>query len=80
MLPLSITFSSISGPKHQEFQVPAVANVAQLFQPTQIAVDWNSPSKFFDGALVTYAFSYAKCVPISFRVQGVVLKPSDRND
>ena len=49
----------LSGPEHQELQVPEVADLAELQQPASSAPHGNSPAEQPDGAVVADAFPHA---------------------
>ena len=70
----------VSGTKHQELQVAAVANVTELPVPASLVADGNTSTEFSHGTVVSYAFPHASRLPVSQRVQGMVLKPSHRHD
>ena len=69
-----------SGSKHQELQVSALADVAELQQSAPPAVDGHTATELPHGAVVAHALPHATRVPVSPRVQGVVLQPAVWHD
>ena len=66
------SLSCFSGSEHQELQVPAVADFAELSVSASSVTDWYSTTEQSDGTVVTHAFPHASCLPITQRVQGMV--------
>ena len=70
----------VAGAEHQELQVPAVADAAQLPKPAAPAADGHAAPEPPDGALVPHALPHAPGVRVAPRVQGLVREPAHRHD
>lgn len=53
------------GPEHQELQVTALADPAQLPVSAPLATNWHSVAKQSDGIVVTHALPDATRVPVA---------------
>ena len=69
----------LTGPEHQELQVPTLADTAQLPVPASPATDRHPATEQSDGTVVSHALPHASSVRLTQRVQGVVRQPADEH-
>ena len=73
-------FGVCPGSEHQELQVSALADSVELPQPASSALDWYASAEQPHGTLVSDALPHATRLPVTSRVQGMVLESTDWND
>lgn len=60
-----LSIFDIAGPEYKKLQISKMADSSQLPKSETSAFDWDASSEQFNGIVVSDAFSYASCVPVS---------------